>query len=114
MDDKKKNMIIKKVKVNYNYPEDLKSHFITNAVIQQQPEYFILSFFESWATPIIGDTIEERKAQLEKVDHLDANCVARFVVTPERMRDIAKAINDNLERYEKVSKLELSFEESEK
>jgi hypothetical protein len=86
----------KQLKLEWSYPPDLESHFVLNLVIQNQPEYFILSFFEAWAPPIIAETEEERRQQVEDLSTLEAKCVARLVVTPSKMQEFVQLMTQNL------------------
>ena len=97
-------MASKQVKLERKYPPDLRTHFVTNIVVQHQPDFFTLLFYEVFPPPILGDTPEQRRTQLESLDHVDAICVARLIVTPEKMRDFAKVINDNVANYEATMK----------
>lgn len=101
----KKEIETKQVKVERKYPESLQTHFVTNIVVQHQPDFFILSFFEVFPPPILGKTLEERQAALEALDRVDAVCVARLVVSPQKMKEFAKAINDNIATHEAMLKL---------
>lgn len=92
----------KKIKLNFVYPDNLKSNFVSNVIVQHQKDFFTLSFFEVWVPPILGNTEDEKKAELEKIDQVEANCVARLVVTPDKMRDFVKALHNNLENYDKI------------
>ncbi len=85
----------KKIKINHKYPDNLQSYFASNFVVQHQEDHFILSFFEVYHPPIIGETEEEKIAVLDKIDHIDANCVARIVLTPEKLEDIIRALQEN-------------------
>jgi hypothetical protein len=83
------------------YPDDLKSYFVDHMLVQHQPDRFVLSFFEVWIPPIMGSE-EQQEEHLDKLESVDAKCVARLVVTPEKMRDILRALSDNMDKYEKL------------
>lgn len=106
--DKKNNKKspYKTVKLKFNYPDDLNSNFVTNVVIQHQPDYFILSFFEIWPPPILGKTEIEKKDVVDKIEQVEAKCVSRLVITPEKMREFIKLMTGNLADYDKMEKLE--------
>ena len=90
------------VPIKRTYPSDLKSHFVANLAVQHQQESFVLTFFEVWPPPIFGDTVEEKQKAMEAVKEVEATCVARLVVTPQRMRDFIRVMADNVGQYEKV------------
>ncbi len=103
--ENKKELGFVQVKLEYKYPEDLQTHFVTNVVIQHQPDFFALSFFEVIPPAVLVKTPEEKRSVLEALDHIDAKCVARIVVSPEKMVEFAKAMNDNLSNYQTMQKL---------
>lgn len=94
------NLLSKTFRIEHIYPETLHTHFVSSLVVQHQPEYFILSFFELWPPPILGETEDDRLAALNAVDRVDATCVARLVVTPAMMREFIQVMSDNVERYD--------------
>jgi hypothetical protein len=94
------------IKLEYKYPEDLQTLFVTSMVVQHQPDFFTLSFFEAFPPPFINKSPEEQRTAIERLDHIDAKCVARIVVTPEKLVEFSKAINENLSNYQKMIKLQ--------
>jgi len=92
------------LKINYQIPEDIETHFSDSFVIQHQKDHFILTFYEIIQQPILG-TEDERLEQLKKTKQLDAKCIARIIVTPQKIEDIARVLNENIEKFKK--KLEL-------
>lgn len=105
MSQKDTDKRFKKVKINYHFPEDLNTYFVENIIAQHQPGFFILSFFETFLPPIVGETPEDREKALEKLKEVDAKCVARLVVTPEKMNDIIEVLIENFDAYrQKISK----------
>ncbi len=103
----------KGISLSRTYPEDLDSHFVSNIVVQHQPDHFIISFFEVWPPPILGDTAEERQQVLQSIDEVEAKCVARLVVTPARMREFIDTMSENWERYERTVALLSSSQDEE-
>ena len=99
---KSKNLeSIKGVNLNWVFPSDLKSYFSDNFIVQHQKDHFVLSFFEVIQPAILG-TLEERKAQVQKIKQVDAKCIARILVTPEKMKDIVNVMNENYNNYLKI------------
>ena len=82
------------------YPEDLESNFVSNIVVQHQSDHFVLSFFEVWPPPVLGDTEEEREHILDSIEEVEAKCVARLVVTPRRMREFIDVMSDSFLKWE--------------
>ena len=102
-------LMARKVRIERAYPDQLQSHFVSNVVVQHQPEHFVLSFFEIWPPAILGETEAEKKQALEAVDHVEAKCVARLVLTPSRMREFIDAAMENLQNYEKMMQMRLEL-----
>jgi len=95
-----KDTMFKKVKIARNFPENLQSFFVSDLLIQHEDENFVLSFFEMWPPAIIGETEEDVRSEIEKIDHIDAKCVSRLIITPNKMKSFIEAINSNFEKYE--------------
>lgn len=112
MSDKEK-MFAKKIQIERIYPENLQSHFVSNVVVQHQPDIFILSFFEVWPPAILGDTNEEKRKALEAIDRVEAKCVARLVLTPSKMREFVETMAENLQNYEEMMQMQLDIDEKE-
>jgi len=91
------------IPIEWRVPEDLKTHYATNLVIQHTNQEFIISFFET-KNPIILGTPDEVKSQYEKIKSVKADCVARIVVTPKRMEDFIKVIQTNLDKFHSLLK----------
>lgn len=108
----KPKLFRKSIKLERVYPENLHSHFVSNIVVQHEPDSFILSFFEVWPPAIIGGDEEEKQKELEKINRVEAKCVARLVVTPKKMADFVKAMTENLKTYETMIQTKELFDEN--
>ncbi len=82
----------------WSIPPDLTSSYATNIVVQHTEREFIVSFFEI-QLPILLGSAEERRAALETIRHIEAKCVARVVIAPERMQEFIDVLRDNLKTY---------------
>lgn len=91
----------KHVPITRTYPTDLQTHFVVSIVVQHQADHFILSFFEIWPPPILGETEEEKAQQLEAVSSIEAKCVARLVVTPDKMGEFLDVMNENYTNWQR-------------
>jgi len=100
MSDEEQKAFFKTLKLNHVYPEDLKSYYVDNVVVQHKPDRFILSFFEVFEPPILGETEEERKREVESLESIEAKCVARLIVTPNRMQEFIDVLNQNMSKYQ--------------
>jgi len=99
-------IVNKKIKLHYVFPENIESKFVNHVIVQNQKDYFTLSFFETVLPPILGESEEERKNSLEKIKSIDAKCIARFIITPEKIAQIANAIQENIKRYKELLTVE--------
>lgn len=94
--------LTKRVKLNLIYPDVLESKFTNYITVQNQKDFFTLSFFETVIPPILGETEEERKKEFDKLESADAKCLARFILTPDKMIELNRAIEDNLIKHSKT------------
>ncbi|MGE0884361.1 MAG: DUF3467 domain-containing protein [Blastocatellales bacterium] len=103
----------REIKLQRVFPDNLQSHFVTNMVVQNQPDMFILSFFEVWPPVILGETEEEQQQQIESIGQIEAKCVSRLVVTPQHMKEFLHVMAENLRKYEemKLNNLDSTQEE---
>ena len=101
---------IKKLKIRHIFPDNLDSNFVSNIVVQHQPDHFIVSFFEVFPPPILGDSEEDKRQQFNKMDHIEAQCVSRIIVTPDKMSEIITVLNDNYDNYLNAKKNDKSRE----
>jgi len=89
-----------RVPIEWYYPEDIVSRYVTNMVVQHTEHEFIVSFFEVQPPVLLGD-VETRTAQLDEVKSVRANCVARVILAPERLAEFIQVLQDNLDNYRK-------------
>lgn len=99
-------IVAKKIRIERTYPDDLQSHFVSNIVVQHQPDMFILSFFEVWPPPILGESDEEKRQVIDAIDHVEAKCVARLVLTPSKLREFLETMSENLHNYEHMMQIQ--------
>jgi len=97
-------MVERKLRIDRIYPENLQSHFVTNVVIQHQPDFFVLSFFEVWPPAILGETEEEKQKALDSLESVEAKCVARLIFPPDKMGEFVAAINENFANFLRLRK----------
>lgn len=93
-------IVSRQIPIERKYPADLKSYFVSNMVVQFQPDHFIISLFEAWPPAIVADTQAERQQALDSVDHIDANCVARIVLTPSKMKEFVQTFVESYQKFE--------------
>lgn len=104
-------IVAKKIRIERVYPEDLQSHFVSDTVVQHQPDVFVLSFFEVWPPAILGESDEEKKRAIDAIDHVEAKCVARLVLTPSKMREFLETMSENLRNYEHMMQIQSEWDQ---
>lgn len=77
--------------IEWNVPDDVPTHYVTNVIVQRAEHEVILNFFELWPPFFLG-TEEEKRAQAMAIKSVRAECVARIVVATERMPAFAQVI----------------------
>jgi hypothetical protein len=82
-------------------PEDVVARVATNMVAQHSNHEFIISFFEAYPPILLGGP-EGAAKTLEATKYVEARCVARVVVAPERMAEFLKVLSENLANFHKA------------
>ncbi len=98
-----KQILEKEILLKRIFPENLQSYFVSNVVVQHQEENFTISFFEAWSPPILG-TEDEKKKQIDSIKYVEAKCVVRVVVTPNKMKEFIDVLNNSYNTYKKTFK----------
>ncbi len=93
----------KHVPIDWFVPDEVTTKYATNLVVQHTDHDFTILFFEAQPPIIVGST-DERQKTLESVKSIRAHCVARIVITPARMEEFVRVLNDNLARYKASGK----------
>jgi len=86
------------VPIEWHISEDLDSKYATNLVIQHSEHEFIIDFFEMRHPLILGDPDQVRE-EWEKLESVRAECVARIIVSPDRMQGFINLIQAELNKY---------------
>lgn len=90
--------------VKWVISESIRSDHATHLVVQQQGTEFTLLFFEV-RTPLFSGTQEEQVAALQQLDHVEAICVSRIVISQENVAlaisNFAQAFNTMVEQTTK-------------
>lgn len=86
------------VKVNYIIPEGIRSLFANHVVVQNSGQgEFHLSFFEVEHPIMLGSTEEQLDAR-QSLKSVDAKCVAKIVLTKDRIEGVIGALVKNYSR----------------
>jgi hypothetical protein len=89
----------RKLPIEWYFPGDITSRYATNLVVQSTEHEFTISFFEIRQPILLGDP-EDRKAQLEQIKSIRAECVARIIVAGERMAEFVDVLQKRLDIFQ--------------
>jgi hypothetical protein len=89
--------------LEWHFPENLVTRYANNVVVQHGEHEFIISFFEVFP-PILLGSPEETRTELDQIESVQANCVARIIIPWDRMPGFIKALQSNQDKF--VSKME--------
>lgn len=96
MADKDTSKIV--LPLEWHVPDDLVTRYANNLLIQHTEHEFILSFFEVMPPLTVGSP-EEQAAQLQAIGAVRAECVARVVVSADRIASFVEALRSSYEKY---------------
>lgn len=94
-----------KLPLEWHCSDDIISHYANNMVVQRGRNEFILSFFETRPPLVIG-TPEEQRTKLAQVKSVRAECVARLIIHPSRMKDFVEVLRGHLEKIDEAGEVE--------
>src|SRR3970040_2224479 len=70
-------------------------------VIQHVQQEFIITFAQ-FAPPLVIGTPEEQREQVKAKPYLPVKTVARVAMSPERVLDLIKALQENHDRWKRT------------
>ena len=77
----------------WNFPDDLLSGYATNILVQTGEQELFISFFE--LQPPVLLTPEDAT----KLESVNAECIAKIIVTPERLTLFIEVLQKQLDAY---------------
>lgn len=86
----------------HKIPSDQLGILSNQFVIQGDGPEFHLLFFQTRPPMILGDTEAEIRKSIQKIKSVDSVCVARIIVSAERLPLIIRAMQDNLEKQARL------------
>ncbi len=90
----------REIALTWDVPEDLVSGYATNMLVQIGEHEFFVSFFET-RPPVIFNPKD-----VEKLESVRAECFARIVIAPERMKGFIDALQRQLNTFNEKKKAE--------
>mgnify|MGYP001501869639 CR=1 FL=1 len=85
--------------LHYRDSEGLKTRYANNLIVQHSDNEFVLRFYETLPPVIFGGPDEVQK-QVDQLTHVDAECVASVIISPNRIPAFIKALQSNYEKYQ--------------
>jgi len=79
--------------------DTLKTDHATHLIVHQQGSEFTFFFFEE-AVPLLMGSSEEQIAAYEALEHIEAKCVAKVVMSAENATLAANILMESLNRYQ--------------
>lgn len=101
----------KKVEIVPVFPEGQLGMFSNFATIQRDRKDFHLSFFQIHPPVIIGDD-QRVDETFNSIQSVDAQCLARIVMSEDRIRGLITALTDQLKKSEPTIDLPVVTEEN--
>ena len=98
-------VVAKEVKLKRVFPEGIQAQFVDHFVIQHRPDHYILTFYDVMMPPIIAEDEEEFQEIVNKLEEIEARCVARLVLTHRGMEDFYEALSSNVSKHLLSSKI---------
>jgi len=89
-DGKKKEQL--RIPLKWVIPDGIEPKYPTNIVIQHSEHEYFINFF-TIKSPLLVGTPEEIKAKVSELEYVEAECIARLVVSPGRLVEFAKVLN---------------------
>lgn len=91
----------KTVRIEHVVPDDIRTAFTNHLVVQRSDKgEFTVSFFEI-NNPVLLSGAEGVEECFEKIESVEARCMARVVISGERMPNFIGALIQNYEEFEK-------------
>jgi hypothetical protein len=84
--------------LDWRFPRDIISRYSNNFVVQHTEKEFILSFFEVLPPLVLGPE-DVQQAKLEALKAVPANCVARVILTPDKMKELIEVLENNYGKF---------------
>jgi hypothetical protein len=91
-------MAARNIPIEWLVPPDLRAEYATNVLAQHGEHEIFLLFFQAQPPIILGE-LAEREKQLETLTAIPAKCVAKVIVSPDRLEEIIQLLTTQLESY---------------
>lgn len=85
--------------------DDLPVQFVNQFLGLVEPNEIFLMLGTLVPPPIMGETVEDRRAQAESIPFIQIKPVARVAMTAERLRQLIDTLQQTLTNYENQQKM---------
>lgn len=89
--------------IDWRIPDDMPGRYATNILVQGNENEFIIYFFEI-SQPILLGSPEEQQEIIKSLKSIKASCLAKIIVSPQRLPEFVKVLQDQVERQSKIKK----------
>jgi hypothetical protein len=89
---------MKQLGVQFPLFDDTIPVWANQMAIQFLGSSYVMAFYAALPPVLVGDTDEERSAQLAGIGAVPAKCVARVVVPQDRMAEFHKVLTEHMAR----------------
>ncbi len=83
--------------INWHVPETIHNQYIHHVIVQPGQNEITLSFFETHIPPYVGSP--EASREYLQTQFVRFECVGKFVVSPQFVPEIIKALQVGLDNY---------------
>jgi hypothetical protein len=91
-------MAARNIPIQWLVPPDLRAEYATNVLAQHGEHEIYLLFFQAEPPIILGELVEREK-QLNTLTAIPAKCVAKVIVSPDRLGEIIELLKTQLETH---------------
>jgi hypothetical protein len=96
-------MAARNIPIDWIVPPDLQAEYATNVLAQHGEHEFFLLFFQAQPPIILGEK-EERQKQVNELRQIPAKCIAKIIISPERVEEVIKLLQSQLDNYQATFK----------
>ena len=81
----------KQISIQYDAGDNVVTRIATQSLLQFTGQEYLLSFYEV-RPPLVVGSPDEMQRQLDKIDSVRGECIARLAFTPVRLRELSEVI----------------------
>ncbi len=105
--------LVRNVSAEWIVPDTVSTQRATHIVVQKPgPAEFVVSFLEQ-RDPLLTGSLEEQLEQFYRVEKMSVVCVARLVLSPDKLIEFADTFNRSLDEFKLTKPLPLNKKEDE-